>query len=96
MTLWPLSSSVMEADRDGATFVREFDYERLNRQMRLVYDVMRDGEWHSLRGLSNATGCPEASVSARLRDFRKERFGGLTLERERLDGGLWRYRLVTK
>jgi hypothetical protein len=37
----------------------------------------------------------ETGISARLRDLRKPKFGGYTVEiRRRSDGGLWEYRLV--
>jgi hypothetical protein len=84
-----------DGDRDGATYVAPFDRDRLNRQARAVFDAMADGLWHTLSELSYATGAPEASVSARLRDLRKPRFGALEVERRR-DGdaaGTWLYRL---
>jgi len=76
--------------RDGKTFDPEKDYERLNRQQRLVFDVMKDGKWRTLRIIGALTVQPEASISARLRDFRKL---GLTVERRRVEGqsGLWEY-----
>lgn len=78
----------------GDTYDRERDGERLARQMTAVRIVMSDHEWHTLRGLSNVTGAPEASVSARLRDLRKQRFGGYTVERKYEGEGLWAYRLL--
>ena len=57
---------------------------------------MSDGNWRSLRAIENETGYPQASVSARLRDFRKAKFGGHTVERKRIEGGLFVYRLITK
>lgn len=81
-------------DRGGTTFSHTLDYIRLNQQATDVWCAMRDGRWHTLRGLSRLTGHPEASVSARLRDFRKEKFGHHSVERERVLGGLYHYRLV--
>lgn len=82
-------------DRDGETYEAEFDYTRLNKQMLAVYNVIKDGQWHTLGGIADVSGAPEASVSARLRDLRKPRFGGLIIERKRLPSlpGLWLYRL---
>lgn len=80
-------------ERDGATFDAVFDFDRLNAQAKRVFRVMADGEWRTLRELAGATGDPEASVSARLRDLRKPRFGGLTVERRRRGRGLWEYRI---
>jgi hypothetical protein len=40
------------------------------------------------------TGFPEASISARLRDFRKEQFGKHVVERRRRSQGQWEYRLI--
>lgn len=86
-------------DFDGETYLRALDHERLAAQLLRVGHIVADGKWHTLRELSSRTGDPEASVSARLRDLRKRKFGGFTVERERLPGkdgksGLWRYRLV--
>ncbi len=81
---------------DGPTFDPAEDGPRLNRQLQLVRDLMADGRWRTLGEIAAAVGCPEASVSARLRDLRKEKFGGHQVDRERVPGqnGLWRYRLV--
>lgn len=75
----------------GATFDPERDGRRLGDQAKRVFEVMRDGQWHTLREVSAATGDPEASVSARLRGFRDF---GFTVEREFVHRGLHRYRLV--
>jgi hypothetical protein len=82
-------------DFDGATYEPALDRVRLNVQMRAVAALMLDGRWRTLRQISDATGSPEASVSARLRDMRKPRFGLSIVERERMgDDGLHRYRLL--
>lgn len=79
---------------DGNTYAPKFDYARLKGQLRRVYDVMRDGQWRTLSEIATLAGnSTEASVSARLRDFRKEKYGSLAVERERVAGGLYRYRL---
>jgi len=84
-----------DGHRDGYTYEPEFDYNRLNRQARDVYLCLLVGEWWTLRELADATGWPEASVSARLRDLRKPRFGGFIVQRQRVgEGGLFHYRLA--
>jgi hypothetical protein len=85
-------------DRDGSTYESDLDSVRLNRQAAIVWRLMRDGHWRTLAEISEITGCPEASVSARLRDFRKERFGSHTVERERAltISGLFYYRLIPR
>lgn len=82
--------------RDGSTFNAAKDTGRLNRQAQLVFDVMRDGGWYTLAELSARTGQPEASVSARTRDFRKARFGSHTVERRRRSAGTFEYRLTVR
>lgn len=79
---------------DGDTFDLARDGDRLRKQHERVWAVMRDGQWRTLPALATATRCPEASVSARLRDFRKAKFGGHTVERRYLHDGLWEYRLL--
>ena len=78
---------------DGET-AEECDRPRLNTQLRNVFDFMRPGGPHTLGEIAEAVGGSEAGVSARLRDFRKARFGGHVVERIRVEGGLFEYRLV--
>jgi len=82
---------------DGATYCAELDHARLTGQARRVWDAISDGHWLTLRELADATGDPEASVSARLRDFRKDRWGGHRIDRRRRGNtprGTWEYRKV--
>ncbi|VTR96021.1 unnamed protein product [Gemmata massiliana] len=82
---------------DGVTFDRKFDLDRLGEQLRRVLLLMQDGKWHTIPEICAATGDMSQSVSARIRDLRKEAFGGFTVDRQRRgDGrrGLWEYRLV--
>jgi hypothetical protein len=85
----------------GETFDEAKDGPRLGRQLSLVYSLMQDGEWRTLREIAselyqNIGHVSEAGVSARLRDLRKDKFGGHTVERRRVDGcnGLWQYRVI--
>lgn len=79
---------------DGATYDWRQDHARLKSQLHRVYTFMSDGGWHTLSDIS-AYGIngSEASVSARLRDLRKEQYGGHEIDRERVEGGLFRYRM---
>lgn len=78
----------------GSTYSPALDGARLAKQLDRVRDLMCDGQWRTLAAIESATGSPQASVSARLRDLRKPRFGGLTVERRRVaSGGLWEYRI---
>lgn len=79
---------------DGETYDPDRDRERLSRQLYAVLDVMKDGKWRTLPDLASATQSPEASVSARLRDLRKPRFGSHIVERQYLRKGLFQYRLI--
>jgi hypothetical protein len=81
---------------DGSTYDHNRDGERLTGQLQRVFAAMSDGNWRTLAELSGLAGGTEAAVSARLRDLRKERFGGHTVEREYVADGLWRYRLIMK
>ncbi len=82
-------------DFDGKTYEPSLDKPRLNRQLQSVFDVVKSGQWLSLEEISTRTRFPQASVSARLRDLRKERFGAYTVQRRRVSGGLFEYRLAT-
>lgn len=77
------------------TFIEERDGARIGKQREVVLDLMRDGKWRTLAEIAAATGAPEASASARLRDLRKERYGSYTVDRSYVSHGLWRYRLYS-
>jgi hypothetical protein len=68
---------------DGATYEPDADQGRLARQMTRVRAAMLCGAWRTLDELAAATGDPPASVSARLRDLRKPRFGAFVVNRRR-------------
>lgn len=80
--------------RDGSTYDHARDGQRLHAQHNRVLAFMRDEQWHTLSEIHNATGDPEASVSARLRDLRKKRFGSHNIERRYVRRGLYEYRLT--
>ena len=95
----PYDSPLPESRQfDGATFEPAMDAERLGKQLVAVRDYMLactdfgDG-WRTLRDLSRRLGYPEASISARLRDLRKSRWGAYTVERKRVEGGLFAYKV---
>jgi hypothetical protein len=94
--LSPAARAKANAPRDGETFVEPLDKARLNAQARKVWHFMASGGWHTLAAIAAGTdGTPEASVSARIRDFRKPEFGSHTVERRRAEhGGLYEYRLL--
>jgi len=79
---------------DGAAYDALRDGDRLRSQLATVRRAMSDNEWHTLLYLTTFTGAPEASVSARLRDLRKEKFGGHVIERRHVYQGLWEYRMA--
>lgn len=81
--------------RDGKTYDHNRDGTRLHAQHNRVLARLRDGEWWTLKRLAQATGDPEASISARIRDLRKPKFGNHVVERRYVAKGLWQYRLVT-
>lgn len=85
---------------DGETCVQALDGERLSSLMGRVYALMGDGKPRTLREIADACAGSEASVSARIRDLRKERFRknypNSEVITERVEGqrGLHRYRVV--
>lgn len=65
------------------------------RQLSLVWDIVRDGTWHTLSELAESLNIPEQSVSARLRDLRKDEHGGWTVRRRRNGNGKFAYRVTS-
>ena len=77
---------------DGKTY-EPSDGPRLGTHLERVAAYMRDGQWRTLWEIARAAGCPPQSASARLRDLRKPRFGGYTVERQRCQVGVFVYRV---
>ncbi|MDH5665715.1 MAG: hypothetical protein OEY10_05405 [Nitrosopumilus sp.] len=83
-----------QIDFDGPHYDPGIDRERLTGQIKDVYDCLKDGRWHTVDELHDATGHPHASVSAQLRNMRKERFGNLDIQgRYRTGTRVFEYRL---
>jgi len=80
---------------DGPDYVPARDQVRLSSQYLRVYNLMTDHKWRSLSEIEEAAGGTIASVSARLRDMRKPRFGSHTIEKKYVENGLWLYRMVS-
>ena len=81
---------------DGATLDRASDQKRLSDQHQRVWAVMSDGAFRTLREIADLTGDETHSISARLRDFRKDRFGRHTVQRRgraEAERGIHEYRL---
>jgi hypothetical protein len=79
---------------DGESYEPSRDYERMSGQLLRVFDLMKDGQWRTLEGIASQVSGSVAAISARLRDFRKAKFGSHTVERKNIEGGLFVYRLV--
>ena len=86
----------MQDDFDGTTYEPARDHDRLAAQWLAVFNLMRDAEWRTLDQIAHETGYPEASISARLRDFRKDKFGGHTVTRRYFGFGLFEYQLIVR
>ena len=78
---------------DGSDYVHKRDGIRLTGQLERVFDVMKNGQWITLRELADRSRCPEASASAQLRNLRKDRFGGFVIEKKYDHMGVFLYKL---
>ncbi len=98
--LFDVKPSFSKSDFDGVAYEAKFDSSRLRGEMKRVYEAMAgqyNTFWLTLREISQITGDPEASISARLRDFRKRSFGSHTVNRRRRGDptrGVFEYQLL--
>lgn len=81
---------------NGPAYEPVRDHARLSSQLDRIYSVMKDRQWRTLAAIEHATGYPQSSISAQLRHLRKDRFGGHTVNRRHVVGGLFEYQLVVK
>ena len=63
------------------------------KQIDRVLSALRSHPWATLPELADATGDPVASISAQLRNLRKEEHGAHTINRRRRKGNLFEYSL---
>ena len=78
---------------DGQTATAA-DTPRLNAQLQRVQSLMEGGSWRTLAQIATYTGDPESSISARLRDLRKTKFGAWDVQRRHRTQGQWEYRCL--
>lgn len=81
----------------GETYEAKYDQDRLRAQLDRVWKTMKDGQWRTLWEIEEITHDPLQSISARLRDFRKQRFGSHTVNRRRVgpeQRGIFEYQLI--
>ena len=63
---------------DGWHFDAKKDQERLTKQMRGIYKVLKEAKvWLTVSEIEEETGYAQPSISAQLRNMRKEKFGSL-------------------
>jgi hypothetical protein len=82
---------------DGDTYDPAADRARLTGQALRVYEAIKDSQWRTLAEIEDLTRDAQASISARLRDFRKRRFGSHTVNRRHrgeAERGLYEYQLI--
>lgn len=83
---------------EGVEYDSKYDHSRLTGQIQRVYALMSDGRWRTLQEIADTTHDPHASISAQLRNLRKQKHGGHTVNRRARGDraqGLFEYQLVT-
>ena len=75
----------------GATYSVSEDFIRLAIGVVAAYLLLRDGLWHTATELRNRIG--QQDFMRRVRDLRSRRWGPLIIERRRVKGGEWEYRM---
>lgn len=85
---------------DGRTYLPERDGKRLKSQLEAVRHVMSDGRWRTYADIHRELSllgirATETSISARMRDLRKPKFGAYEVQSQCIDrdSGLWAYRM---
>jgi hypothetical protein len=84
----------VDPEFDGDDYQPDRDKPRLTGQIKEVFSFISDQKWHTVHRIAAITGHPEPSVSAQLRNLRKERFGGHTIDRKYAGDGLYLFRLA--
>ena len=69
------------------------DRERLTGQFEGVWEIMRDGEYHTIKEVAEKTGEPAQSVGRQIRYIRSKPRGSHVLEREYRGHGIYAFRV---
>ncbi len=109
-----MSEKVNTPQFNGSDYDAVFDQSRLSGQIQRVHECMKDGVWRTLDEIAKQTTAMKkaaakdgvevsedgaSSISAQLRNLRKQRFGSYTVDkRSRGDRekGLYEYRLTSQ
>lgn len=96
-----MASAPAQAIRfDGDAYDPDRDGFRLTRQMDRVWTIMRDGEPRTLSEIQDeieevfGQADPLPSISARLRDLRKPKWGGKSIDKDYVGNGQYVYFLL--
>jgi hypothetical protein len=87
----------VEPHFQGSDYVAKYDHARLTGALKRIFDLMSDGKYRTLSEIAHATGTPEGSVGAQLRNLKKAPFGSHGVPkriRGNRSGGLWEYKLI--
>ena len=80
-TQYDLFNQPVMPDFNGSEYNALFDKGRLTGQLHKLFELMKDQTFRTLSEIENETAIPQASISAQLRNLRKDRFGGHTVNR---------------
>lgn len=78
----------------GSDYDKTRDVKRLTVQIEVIFNLMADEKFRTLRDIALLTDYPEASISAQLRNMRKESFGSHTVKKRHVKNGLYEYSLI--
>ena len=87
----------MTTNRAPETTTKE-DFRRMDTQRSRLEWILTNhpGKWWTLRELGHMAVASETGISARLRDMRKDKYGGYDIQAENTGKGLWRYRIAVE
>jgi predicted transcriptional regulator len=83
---------------EGSDFNPVFDQKRLSTQLLEIFSLMQDKTFRTLSEIEKITGHGQSSISAQLRNLRKQKFGSHTLNKKRRgqgSQGLFEYQIIS-
>ena len=87
---------VVNPDFDGDDYVANRDNTRLTNQIDKVRMYMENAGYLTVKQIAADLKQPEPSVSAQIRNLRKDRFGARTVNREYRGNGCYAFKLEPK
>lgn len=59
-----------------------------------TFEVLKDGQWHTLADINNVTGDSPARIASRIRELRMPMYGNYNIDTQQVSAYVWKYKIT--